>query len=161
MESIFAPTVGSGKPNADWKLASQSSWSGRFSFFLTRWWLEDSATVGLIWWKQWLVRLSLQNLTLTMMRCPRWRTRGRGGGGRGCGRVPYDHGKDSRNTGPLAPRQRKAKKLTDFPIVACSLSRSDESAPSAPSTAPIHIPRCGLDDDKASMCSEKGEETSF
>ena len=73
----------------------------------------------------------------------------------GCGRAPYDYSKDSRNTEPLAPG------LTDFPIVARSLSRSDEPSPSAPSTASIHIPRHSLDDDEASMRSEPGEESAF
>ena len=47
-----------------------------------------------------------------------------------------------------APRLRTAKKRTDFPIVARSLSRPDESGSS---TVPIHIPRHSLDDDEASM----------
>ena len=48
-------------------------------------------------------------------------------------------------------------KLTDFTIVARSLSRSDETAQSKSTT---HIPRHSLDDDDF-MCTEPGEESAF
>ena len=50
------------------------------------------------------------------------------------------------------------KESSLIPIVARSLIRNDESAPS---TASVHIPRHSLDDDEASMCSEPGEESAF
>ena len=45
-----------------------------------------------------------------------------------CGRVPYDYSEDFRDFVTMAPRLRTEKKLRDFPIVARSLSRIDESA---------------------------------
>ena len=66
----------------------------------------------------------------------------------GCGRVPHDHSKDSRDSVTMALRLRTPKKPSDFPIVARSLSRTDESASS---TAPIHILRHNLDDGEALM----------
>ena len=55
----------------------------------------------------------------------------------GCGRVPYDYSEDSRDFATMAPGPRTEKKLADFPFVARSPSRTDESAST---TAPIHIP---------------------
>ena len=67
-----------------------------------------------------------------------------------CGRVLHDCSKDFPDSVTMAPRLRTEKKLTDIPIVARSLSRTDESASS---TAPIHIPRHNRDDDESHKCS--------
>ena len=58
----------------------------------------------------------------------------------------------------LQALNRWQMKLTDFPIVARSLSSTGETALS---TVRIHIPRHSLDDDEASISSEPGEESAF
>ena len=81
----------------------------------TRWWLADSAIIGLSWRKQQLVLLFLrksQNLT----RCDARDDDAKMGlrPVEGCGRAPYDHSKDSRDSVTMAPRLRTEKKLADL-----------------------------------------------
>ena len=87
-------------------------------------------------------------------------------------KTPHDYSQDLRDSAPKEPRLRTEKKLTAFQNVARPLSRTDTSEPlravepsvahdNASSTVPIHIPRHGLDDDEASMCTESHEESPF